>query len=123
MFETKLKYYQINLALIIIFVAIIIFLLLNVDNIVHSSLYSYGLQFSYEWANPYWLYLRLALCLLFLLCIISGILFYLSFREAESFKYIRCPICHKKIPIDSNICPNCNYIIKEGNLTNGKNNK
>ena len=26
----------------------------QIDNIVHGTLYSYGLQFSYDWANPYW---------------------------------------------------------------------
>src|SRR4030065_2917888 len=28
--------------------------LLQVDSIVHKSLYSYGLQFSDAWATPYW---------------------------------------------------------------------
>jgi len=109
----RLKYYKINVALIIGFAIIIIFLLLKIDSIIHNNLYSYGLQFSYEWANPYWLYLRLTLCLLFLLCITSCSLFYLSSRETKDFEYIRCPICHKKIPKDSNICPNCNYVIRE----------
>lgn len=26
----------------------------QIDTIVHKTLYSYGLQFSYDWANPYW---------------------------------------------------------------------
>jgi len=30
------------------------------DRLVHKDLYSYGLQFSYEWANRYWTYMRLA---------------------------------------------------------------
>jgi len=28
------------------------------DNIVNSTLYNYGLQFSYDWASPYWTILR-----------------------------------------------------------------
>ena len=28
------------------------------DNIVHGTLYSYGLQFSYNWATPYWSIMR-----------------------------------------------------------------
>jgi uncharacterized Zn-finger protein len=31
----------------------------NVDSIVHVTLYSYGLQFSNNWAQPYWTYARL----------------------------------------------------------------
>jgi len=41
-------------------------LLLSMDTIVNQNLYRYGLQFSYEWANPYWLYLRTSLALLIL---------------------------------------------------------
>ena len=28
--------------------------LYQIDNIVHGTLYDYGLQFSYSWAGPYW---------------------------------------------------------------------
>jgi len=34
------------------------------DNIVHGTLYNYGLQFSYEWANPYWTVLRIVQALI-----------------------------------------------------------
>jgi len=34
------------------------------DQIVHGKLYSYGLQFSYEWASPYWTILRIIQILL-----------------------------------------------------------
>ena len=40
------------------------FLLTRVDLIVHGTLYSYGLQFSYDWANPYWTYIRVVDALL-----------------------------------------------------------
>jgi hypothetical protein len=31
-----------------------IYALTQIDSIVHQTLYSYGLQFSYNWATPYW---------------------------------------------------------------------
>lgn len=34
------------------------------DQVVHGTLYSYGLQFNYGWANPYWTLLRVTLALL-----------------------------------------------------------
>jgi hypothetical protein len=34
------------------------------DQVVNGTLYSYGLQFSYDWANPYWTLLRITLALL-----------------------------------------------------------
>jgi hypothetical protein len=36
-----------------------ILLLVRIDTIVNVELYKHGLQFSQEWANPYWTYLRL----------------------------------------------------------------
>ena len=38
--------------------------LYQVGLIVHSSLYNYGLWFSYEWAVPYWIYERVVFALL-----------------------------------------------------------
>jgi DNA-directed RNA polymerase subunit RPC12/RpoP len=42
----------------------VILLLLQLDTIINVSFYHYGLQFNYEWAAPYWTFLRLALGLL-----------------------------------------------------------
>ena len=39
-------------------------LLLEIDKLVHGTLYGYGLVFSYDWANPYWLMFRLCLVLI-----------------------------------------------------------
>jgi hypothetical protein len=36
----------------------------GIDYIVHTDLYSYGLQFSYNWAENYWTYARLMLALI-----------------------------------------------------------
>ncbi len=32
----------------------IVYLLNQIDSIIHMQLYNYGLAFSYDWANPYW---------------------------------------------------------------------
>jgi hypothetical protein len=40
------------------------YFLFMLDNIVHGTLYYYGLQFSYEWANPYWMTMRIVQVLL-----------------------------------------------------------
>ena len=39
---------------------LVIFMLTNLDVIVNGTLYDFGLQFSNEWGQPYWLYLRLS---------------------------------------------------------------
>jgi len=36
-----------------------LFLVTRLDFILHHNLYNYGLQFSYEWAEPYWSWLKL----------------------------------------------------------------
>jgi len=36
-----------------------VYCLTLLDKIVHGTLYDYGLQFSYDWANPYWMMLRI----------------------------------------------------------------
>lgn len=51
-----------------------IFLLLQLDAIVNQTLYSFGLQFSYEWAAPYWIAIRTILGIL-LLAIIAAFVF------------------------------------------------
>ena len=49
--------------------ALIYFTLLQIDQLVHGTLYSFNLQFSSDWAIPYWTFLRSAF--LMLLIIIS----------------------------------------------------
>jgi uncharacterized Zn-finger protein len=38
---------------------IVMFLLSRIDTVVNVELYKHGLQFSYDWASPYWTYLNL----------------------------------------------------------------
>jgi len=40
------------------------YLLTLIDSIVHSQLYQFGLNFSYDWADPYWMVLKASLALL-----------------------------------------------------------
>ncbi len=49
-------------------------LLFKLDAIVNQTLYSFGLQFSYDWATPYWIAIRTTLGMLFLM-IIAATLF------------------------------------------------
>jgi hypothetical protein len=45
-----------------LFIAVL--LLLQIDELVHDTLYSYGLVFSNDWAQPYWLLMRVSLVLI-----------------------------------------------------------
>ena len=77
----NIRTYKINLKivscpLLIVGIGAIIFsafFLNNLDYIVHSDLYRYGLQFSYEWAGKYWTYLRLIQGLLGLVVVTNTI--------------------------------------------------
>ena len=46
------------------------------DSIIHGTLYNYGLQFSYEWANPYWMTLRIVQVFLGLSTVFSVVGFF-----------------------------------------------
>ena len=43
---------------------IVVILLLQIDQLVNGTLYSYGLVFSSDWAQPYWLLMRVSLVLI-----------------------------------------------------------
>lgn len=45
--------------------------LLAIDSMIHGTLYHYGLQFSAEWANTYWLISRIAFSLLVVVALAS----------------------------------------------------
>jgi len=58
---------RLRIALVILgdamlFIAVI--LLLQIDQLVNSTLYGYGLVFSNDWAQPYWLLMRVSLALI-----------------------------------------------------------
>jgi len=53
------QFVRIVLVLWLISSFLALFLLGRIDLIVHDELYDFGLQFSFVWANPYWIALRL----------------------------------------------------------------
>jgi len=57
------------------------FTLSLLDQIVHGMLYNYGLQFSLEWANPYWNILRIAQVLLGVIAAASVVNIIFSIRK------------------------------------------
>ena len=57
------------------------FLLHQIDLIVHGDLYKFGLQPSIEWWNPYWFYMRLSLVALALPIFFSIFAIALSFAK------------------------------------------
>lgn len=66
------------------------YLLMIIDSIVHHQLYEFGLEFSYDWANPYWMFLRTSLALLGLIAVASSMnityLFWKKLRKPELAK-------------------------------------
>jgi hypothetical protein len=56
---------RVVLVLWVVSSVVIVFLLGMIDGIVHIQLYQFGLQFSYDWAVPYWGFMRMVyLCLI-----------------------------------------------------------
>ncbi len=62
MFKNKMPY--LFTVLILATIVAVFYSLTLMDDIVHGSLYDYGLQFSLNWANPYWTTLRIVQVLL-----------------------------------------------------------
>jgi len=48
------------------------YLLTIIDSIIHNQLYQFGLSFSFDWADPYWMVLRMSLALLGLIAIAAS---------------------------------------------------
>ena len=45
----------------------------QIDSIVHQTLYAYGLQFSYEWATPYWTIAGITLTMGWLIVVVATV--------------------------------------------------
>lgn len=58
-------------------------LMLKIDSIIHVQLYDYGLQFSPEWANPYWAAARLIYVLLTLPMILGIIVLAIKLTKSR----------------------------------------
>jgi hypothetical protein len=59
---SRLRVVLVILGDVMLLVAVILLLLM--DQLVNGTLYSYGLVFSNDWAQPYWLLLRVSLILI-----------------------------------------------------------
>lgn len=58
--------------------ALTVFSLRGIDNIVHVKLYNYGLQFSNDWAQPYWAFADMIYISLAIPMFLSGIVLVFS---------------------------------------------
>ncbi len=60
------------------------FLLLRIDYMVHGTLYGYGLQFSNDWAIPYWTNIRTVFAMnIVILAIVTGSQLFILARRKE----------------------------------------
>lgn len=61
----------------------VVVLLLEIDKLVNGTLYGYGLVFSYDWAQSYWLVFRLSLVFIVVAIILISVveLPYPAFQE------------------------------------------
>jgi uncharacterized Zn-finger protein len=98
------------------------FLLNQIDLIVHGDLYKFGLQPSIEWWNPYWFYMRLSLVALGLPVILSIFATALSFaKKTDKVTETKAKLQPTPQPVDSEepkarenhigiSCPNCKKV-------------
>jgi len=74
------------------------------DRIVHGNLYSYGLRFDLDWANPYWTILRITLALLVVVAVFTLVNMVFIYRnyahqkqlELKADKKAKVILAHKK---------------------------
>jgi len=97
----------------------VLFFLGRIDYIVHHDLYDFGLRFSLEWANPYWVTLRLIYVYLAVPAVLSAVVLGLDFwRKVNSNKRVsrrrRKPESGKVQPLRENSmlisCPSCKRV-------------
>jgi hypothetical protein len=111
----------------------IVFMLGQIDTIVHKTLYNYGLQFSEAWAIPYWGLLRSIYFLLAVPSFLSGALLVLSMlksggKEKLIVKHEEKPAVTRPAPMADNhlyaTCPKCRKVFSKPltmlDFSNGK---
>jgi hypothetical protein len=81
---SRLRVALVILGDVMLLVAVI--LLLQIDQLVNGTLYSYGLIFSSDWAQPYWLLLRVSLALIVVAILLISVveLPHPAFQEDEA---------------------------------------
>jgi p-aminobenzoyl-glutamate transporter AbgT len=63
----EVKMSRLRIALVIMgdaILCVVLVLLVQIDQLINSTLYNYGLVFSDNWAQPYWLMLRVSMVLI-----------------------------------------------------------
>lgn len=75
---------RILLIVIIAFSGIIMFMISQLDSIVHGQLYGYGLKFSLDWANPYWNFTRIMYIGLGATMLLSALILLLGFIKPKT---------------------------------------
>lgn len=68
-------------AFVLLACLLIVFFLISLDDVVNRVLYEFGLRFSYDWAYPYWMFLRITLVLVGLIAL--GVSFDVVYRFWE----------------------------------------
>ena len=82
-----------------------LFLLVNIDRIVHHDLYAYGLQFSATWASDYWGVSRaIYVCMIIPAALSISMLAYDLVRNMKSKKRNDRQMLEKSTPVT---CSNC----------------
>jgi len=66
----------------------VLFLFNKIDGIVHGDLYNFGLQFSFDWASPYWAFSRLIFVCLGLPMALSFIVLGLDLFRRNNDKHV-----------------------------------
>jgi len=116
--------------LILVAAASAAYVLTLFDNIVHGTLYNYGLRFNYAWANPYWTLLRIVQVLIGLvavLAVINSVYVYRKYISTKSHvtltrgvKKIVSPSVHEPEPVSETQrvgglvrCPHCNRVFSQ----------
>jgi hypothetical protein len=81
---SRLRVALVILGDVLLLVAVI--LLLLIDQLVNGTLYSYGLVFSSDWAQPYWLLMRVSLILIVVAILLISVveLPHPAFQEDEA---------------------------------------
>lgn len=81
---SRLRVTLVILADVMLFIVVI--LLLQIDKLVNGTLYGYGLVFSNDWAQPYWLMFRVSIALVIVAVILISVveLPYPAFQEDQA---------------------------------------
>jgi len=92
-------------SIILAAVAIVIYVLDLLDQIVHGELYYYGLLFDLAWANPYWTLLRIIQMLLGVIATLTSINIIFTVRKYVSVKKQTVKISSSQRPTVPSLLP------------------